>query len=78
MEHNRWPGPPQSSNLNMMESVWDCMKREKTLRRLKSTEDLRQVLQEAENKLPKELEKLRTSVTARSDAVLQAMCDNTK
>ena len=51
--------PPQSPDLNIIESVWDYMKRQKDLRKPTSTEDLWLVLQDVWNNLPAEfLQKL--------------------
>lgn len=44
--------PPQSPHLNIVVSVWDYMKRQKTHRELKSTKELWQVLWDVVNNLP--------------------------
>jgi len=44
--------PPQSPDLNIIESVWDYMKRKKQLRLPKSTEELWLVLQDVWANLP--------------------------
>ena len=44
--------PPQSPDLSITESVWDHMKRQETLRQIKSAEELWQVLWDAWNNLP--------------------------
>ena len=65
--------PPQSPDLNIIESVWDNMKRQKDLRKPTSTEDLWLVIQDVWNNLPAEfLQKLCASVPRRIDAVLKA------
>lgn len=71
--------PPQSPDLNIIESVWDFMKRQKDLRKPTSTEDLWLVLQDVWNNLPAEfLQKLCASVPRRIDAVLKAKGGHTK
>src|SRR4029434_6967919 len=51
--------PPQSPDLNIIESVWDYMKRQKDMREPTPTEDLWLVLQDVWNNLPAEfLQKL--------------------
>ncbi|MGH0124727.1 UNVERIFIED_CONTAM: hypothetical protein FKN15_019033 [Acipenser sinensis] len=71
--------PPQSPDLNIIESVWDYMKREKQLRLPKSTEELWLVLQDVWANLPAEfLQKLCASVPRRIDAVLKAKGGHTK
>ena len=55
--------PPQSPDLNIMESVWDYMKRQKDLSQPTSTEHLWFVLQHVWNNRPAEfLQKLFVSV----------------
>lgn len=46
--------PPQSPDLNIIESVWDYMRRRRDLRKPTSTEDLWLVLQDVWNNLPAE------------------------
>ena len=71
--------PPQSPDLNIIESVWDSMKRQKDLRQPTSTGDLWLVLQGVWNKLPAEfLPKLCASVPRSIDAVLKAKGGHTK
>ncbi|MGH0128648.1 UNVERIFIED_CONTAM: hypothetical protein FKN15_035726 [Acipenser sinensis] len=71
--------PPQSPDLNIIESVWDYMKREKQLRLPKSTEELWLVLQDVWANLPAEfLQKPCASVPRRIDAVLNAKGGHTK
>ena len=58
--------PPQSPDLNILESVWDYMKRQKDLRKPTSTEHLWLVLQDVWNNLPAEfLQKLFACVPRR-------------
>ena len=71
--------PPQSPDLNIIEFVWDSMKRQKYLRQPSSTGDLWLVLQDVWNNLPAEfLPKLCASVPRRIDAVLKAKGGHTK
>jgi transposase len=71
--------PPQSPDLNIIESVWDYMKRKKHLRLPKSTEELWLVLQDVWANLPaKCLQILCASVPRRIDAVLKAKGGHTK
>ena len=71
--------PPQSPDLNIIESVWDYMKRQKDLRKPTSTEHLWLVLQDVWNNLPAEfLQKLCASLPRRIDAVLKAKGGHTK
>ena len=71
--------PPQSPDLNIIESVWDYMKRQKDLRKPTSTEHLWLVLQDVWNNLPAEfLQKLCASLPRRIDAVLKANGGHTK
>ena len=71
--------PPQSSDLNIIKSVRDYIKRQKDLRKPTSTEDLWLVLQDVWNNLPAQfLQKLCASVPRRSDAVLKAKGGHTK
>ncbi len=62
--------PPQSPDLNIIESVWDYMKRQKDSRQPTSTEDLWLVLQDVWNSLSAEcLQKLCASIPRRIDTV---------
>lgn len=71
--------PSQSPDLNIIDSVWDYMKRPKDLRKPTSTDDLWLVLQVVWNNLPAVfLQKLCASVPRRIDAVLKAKGGNTK
>ena len=71
--------PPQSPDLNIIESVWDSMKRQKDLRQPTSTGDLWLVLQDVWNNLLAEfLQKLCASVPRIIDAVLKAKGGHTK
>ena len=59
--------PPQSPDPNIIESVWDYMKRQKDLRKPTSTEDLcPRCLEQPTSQVPS------TSVPRRIDAVLKA------
>jgi transposase len=71
--------PPQSPDLNIIESGWDYMKREKHLRLPKYTEELWLVLQDVWANLPAEfLQKQSASELRRFDAVLKAKGGHTK
>ncbi len=71
--------PPQSPNLNIIESVRDYMKRLKDLRWPTCTKDLWLVLQDIWNNFSaKFLQKLCASIPRRTDAVSKAEGGHTK
>jgi len=70
---------PQSPDLNIIECVWDYVKRQKDVRKPTSTEDLWLVLQDVWNNLSAEfLQELCASVPRRIDAILKAKGGHTK
>ena len=59
---NKWSGPSQNPYLNIIESVWDHTRRQKTQRQTKSPEELWHVLKDAWDNPPAQFcEKLCTS-----------------
>ena len=71
--------PPQSPNLNILESIWDHLEREKIEKQPKSGEELWAVLQNAWNNIPADVQqKLQDSIPKRIQAVLKQKGGHTK
>ena len=70
---------PADPDLNIMGSVWGHMKRWKTRRQTRSTEEIRQVHRDTWKNLPaKYFDKLCVSVLRRTGAVLKAKGGHSK
>ena len=63
--------PPQSPDLNIIESLWDYLDKKKSEKQPKSKEELWEVLQDAWNNIPQDyVQKLQESIPKRIKAVL--------
>ena len=71
--------PPQSSDLNIIEAVWDHPDRERNTRQPTSKEELWDVLQEAWRTIPEDyLKKWQNNLSERVQAVLKNKIADTK